>query len=46
MTDASGLSDSVTERTRIETFPGGIHFTEDDGKLRPSCLAARGGGFP
>ncbi len=21
----------VTERTRIETFPGGIHFTEDDG---------------
>ena len=32
VTDASGYLDSVTERTRIETFPGGIHFTEDDGK--------------
>ena len=32
VTDASGYLDSVTERTRIETFPSGIHFTEDDGK--------------
>lgn len=32
VTDASGYLASVTERTRIETFPGGIHFTEDDGK--------------
>lgn len=31
VTDASGYLDSVTERTRIETFPGGIHFTEDGG---------------
>ena len=26
-----GCLANVTERTRIETFEGGIHFTEDDG---------------
>lgn len=31
VTDAAGYLDSVTERTRIETYAGGIHFTEDDG---------------
>lgn len=31
VTDAGGYLDSVTERTRIETYAGGIHFTEDDG---------------
>ena len=30
-TDASGNLQSVTERTRIETYDGGIHYTEDDG---------------
>ncbi len=30
--NADGTLASVTERTKIETFPGGIHFTEDDGK--------------
>lgn len=29
--DASGALESVTERTRIETYEGGIHYTEDDG---------------
>ena len=32
VTNPDGTLHSVTERTRIETFPGGIHFTEDDGK--------------
>lgn len=31
VTDADGYLDTVTERTRIETFPGGIHYTEDGG---------------
>lgn len=26
-----GTLASVTERTKIETYEGGIHFTEDDG---------------
>lgn len=30
--NADGTLASVTERTKIETFPGGIHFTEDDGR--------------
>ena len=29
--NADGTLAEVTERTRIETFEGGIHFTEDDG---------------
>lgn len=29
--NADGTLASVTERTKIETFAGGIHFTEDDG---------------
>lgn len=31
VTDADGYLTAVTERTRIETFPGGIHYTEDGG---------------
>ena len=31
VTDAEGDIVSVTERTRIETYEGGIHYTEDDG---------------
>ena len=31
VTDAAGDLVSVTERTRIETYEGGIHYTEDDG---------------
>lgn len=30
--NAGGYLDVVTERTRIEKYDGGIHFTEDDGK--------------
>ncbi len=30
--NADGTLASVTERTKIETYEGGIHFTEDDGK--------------
>jgi len=30
-TDANGYLVRVDERTRIEKYPGGIHFTEDDG---------------
>ena len=30
-TDANGYLLHVDERTRIEKYPGGIHFTEDDG---------------
>ena len=30
--NADGTLASVTERTKIETFTGGIHFTEDDGE--------------
>lgn len=29
--DADGKLITINERTRIEKFPGGIHFTEDDG---------------
>jgi hypothetical protein len=29
--DANGKLITINERTRIEKFPGGIHFTEDDG---------------
>lgn len=29
--NAGGYLDEVTERTRIEKYEGGIHFTEDDG---------------
>lgn len=29
--DAHGKLITINERTRIEKFPGGIHFTEDDG---------------
>lgn len=32
LTDAEGNLTSVTERTRIETCDGGIHFTEDGGE--------------
>jgi len=31
VTDESGYLAEIAERTRIEKFPGGIHFTEDDG---------------
>lgn len=31
VTAPDGSLQSVTERTRIETCPGGIHYTEDDG---------------
>ncbi len=31
-TDADGYLTAIQERTRIETYPGGIHFTEDGGK--------------
>ena len=30
-TDANGCLTHVVERTKIEKYPGGIHFTEDDG---------------
>ena len=30
--NAEGFLDVVTERTKIEQYEGGIHFTEDDGK--------------
>ena len=30
-TDGSGLLTTIAERTRIEMYDGGIHFTEDDG---------------
>lgn len=30
--NSDGTLASVTERTKIETYEGGIHFTEDDGK--------------
>ena len=30
--NADGTLASVTERTKIETYENGIHFTEDDGK--------------
>ena len=30
-TDEKGNLASIVERTKIETYPGGIHFTEDDG---------------
>ena len=29
--DENGKLQSITERTKIGTYPGGIHFTEDDG---------------
>lgn len=31
VTDADGYLESVTERTKIATYAGGIHYTEDDG---------------
>ena len=31
VTDSEGYLASVTERTKIATYEGGIHFTEDDG---------------
>ena len=31
VTNPDGTLSSVTERTRIETYPGGIHYTEDNG---------------
>ena len=31
-TDANGYLTGVDERTKIETYEGGIHYTEDDGK--------------
>ncbi len=31
-TDSEGYLSSVTERTRIEKYENGIHYTEDDGK--------------
>lgn len=31
-TDGEGNLASIVERTRIEKYPGGIHFTADDGK--------------
>ena len=31
-TDGEGNLTSIVERTRIEKYPGGIHFTADDGK--------------
>ena len=31
VTDDSGYLESVTERTRIETYAQGIHYSEDDG---------------
>ena len=30
-TDDAGYLVTIAERTRIETYPGGIHYTEDDG---------------
>ncbi len=30
-TDENGYLTEINERTKIEKFPGGIHFTEDDG---------------
>ena len=30
-TDGNGLLTTIAERTRIEMYDGGIHFTEDDG---------------
>ena len=30
--NADGTLHSVTERTRIETYPGGVHYTEDGGE--------------
>lgn len=32
VTDADGNLDTVTERTRIETYDNGIHYTEDGGE--------------
>ena len=32
VTDKDGYLVNVTERTKIEKYDGGIHFTEDDGK--------------
>ncbi len=32
VTDADGNLDTVTERTRIETYDSGIHYTEDGGE--------------
>lgn len=32
VTDSNGNLDTVTERTRIETYDGGIHYTEDGGE--------------
>ena len=32
VTDQEGYLDSVTERTHIEKYEGGIHFTTDDGE--------------
>ena len=32
VTDGKGYLADVAERTRLEKYPGGIHFTEDDGK--------------
>ena len=32
VTDSNGYLVDVAERTRLEKYPGGIHFTEDDGK--------------
>ena len=32
VTDSEGYLASVTERTKIGTYEGGIHFTEDDGE--------------
>ena len=31
-TDGEGNLTSIVERTRIEKYPGGIHFTADEGK--------------
>ena len=32
VTDASGYLTEIAERTKIEKYSGGIHFTEDDGQ--------------
>ena len=32
VTDENGLLTEITERTQIETYEGGIHFTEDGGQ--------------
>ena len=32
VTDANGMLTEITERTQIETYEGGIHYTEDGGQ--------------